>query len=275
MTVAEYHEAAQCKTRGTWNLHNAAELLNLDLDFFTLLSSISGVIGNRGQGNYAAANTFLDSFAAFRRSRGQAACSVDLGVIEDAGVIAEREQLQNVFDTRVFSGINNGLLAKILYVSVLQQQAHPRSSPAASAQLITGLVVPQPTDSQLNKDARFSALFAGQSGAGGEDSGASGKNAEVQLALMLLKNESADDAARLTAMVDAINSAFVRMLHLPESMDAERSLSIYGIDSLAAVELRNWVRTELGALVTTLDVLNAASLTRLSEKVIAKILESS
>jgi acyl carrier protein len=49
---------------------------------------------------------------------------------------------------------------------------------------------------------------------------------------------------------------------------------VYGIDSLAAVELRNWIRTELGALVTTLDVLNAASLTKLAEKVIAKVLES-
>ncbi|PSN59528.1 PKSKA1 [Corynespora cassiicola Philippines] len=275
MTLAEYHEAAQCKTRGTWNLHDAAEKLNLNLGFFTLLSSISGVIGNRGQGNYAAANTFLDSFAEFRRSRGQAACSVDLGVIEDAGVIAEREQLQNVFDTRVFSGINNGLLAKILYVSVLQQQAHPRASPAASAQLITGLIVPQPSDSQLNKDARFSALFAGQAGANAEGSGgASGKDAEVQLALMLLKNESTDEPAKVQAMVGAINSAFVRMLHLPEAMDSERPLSVYGIDSLAAVELRNWIRTELNALVTTLDVLNAASLTKLSEKVIAKIMEA-
>ncbi|KAF5844025.1 hypothetical protein GGP41_009349 [Bipolaris sorokiniana] len=271
MTLAEYHEAVQCKTRGTWNLHNAAESLGLSLDFFTLLSSISGVIGNRGQANYAAANVFLDSFAAFRRARDQAVCSVNLGVIEDSGVIAETENLQNVFDTRVFKGINTGLLAKILYVSVLQQHAHPRSSPEANAQLITGLIVPQPADSQLKKDARFSALFEGHSASGGDAGGASGKDAEVQLALLLLKNESADEGARQKAVVDAINLAFVRMLHLPEAMDVERPLSVYGIDSLAAVELRNWIRTELGALVTTLDVLNASSLTNLSKRVISKI----
>ena len=272
MSVTEYHEAVQCKTRGTWNLHNAAELLHLDLDFFTLLSSLAGVVGNRGQGNYAAANAFLDSFAAFRRSRGQAACSVDLGVIEDAGVMAESEKLQNLFDTRVFSGINSGLLAKILYVSILQQHGHPRSSAAANAQLITGLVCPQPKDSQLNRDARFSTLFTGKAGAGEDGAAASGKNAEVQLALLLLRNKSVDMTARLQAMVDAINSAFVRMVQLPEPMDPERPLSVYGIDSLAAVELRNWVRTELGALITTLDVMNAPSLVSFSEKVIAKIL---
>lgn len=274
MTLAEYHEAAGCKTQGTWNLHRAAKSLELQLDFFTLLSSISGVIGNRGQANYAAANAFLDAFAEYRRAQGLPACSVDLGVIEDAGVIAEQAHLQDVFNTRVFSGINNGVLARILYASILQQQAHPRASHAAGAQIITGLVVPQPGDSTLKFDARFSALFAGQADAGNDRGGASGKDASVQLALMLLKSETGDDAARLAAVVDAINGAFVRMLHLPEPMDTERALSVYGIDSLAAVELRNWVRVELGALVTTLDVLNAASLTKFGEKVIAKILDS-
>ncbi|KAM3420749.1 hypothetical protein BST61_g3997 [Cercospora zeina] len=86
MTFSEYHEAMACKIQGTWNLHNAAEDTGLKLDFFTLLSSISGVIGNRGQANHSAANVFLDAFACFRRREGLNACSVDLGVIEDAGV---------------------------------------------------------------------------------------------------------------------------------------------------------------------------------------------
>ncbi|KUL81487.1 hypothetical protein ZTR_09394 [Talaromyces verruculosus] len=185
---------------------------------------LARVVGNRGQGNYAAANAFLDSFAAFRRSRGQAACSVDLGVIEDAGVMAESEKLQNLFDTRVFSGINSGLLAKILYVSILQQHGHPRSSAATNAQLITGLVCPQPKDSQLNQCARFSTLFTGKAGAGEDGAAASGKNAEVPLALLLLRNKSVDMTARLQAMVGAINSAFVRRVQLSEPMDPEPSV---------------------------------------------------
>ncbi|KAK3312509.1 hypothetical protein B0H66DRAFT_399989 [Apodospora peruviana] len=76
------------RMQGTWNLHEAAEKLNLELEFFTMLSSISGVIGQHEQANYAAANLFLDSFAAHRHQRGQAACSIDLGVIEDDGFIA-------------------------------------------------------------------------------------------------------------------------------------------------------------------------------------------
>ena len=126
-----YHEAVQCKIRGAWNLHSAAEPLQFDLDFITLLSSISGVIGNRGQANYcAAANTFLDAFAASRRARGQPACSVDPGVIEDAGVITQNAKLHAQFDPRLFKGIDDGLLRKSLYLSILQQQESPAPSPS-------------------------------------------------------------------------------------------------------------------------------------------------
>jgi hypothetical protein len=200
MTLNEYHEAVQCKTRGTWNLHNGAESLNLNLEFFTLLSSISGVVGNRGQANYAAANVFLDSFAQFRQSRGQPACSIDLGVIEDSGVIAETESLQDVFDNLVFEGINGGLLERILYVSMLQQMAHQRCSLEAGTQLITGLIVPQPAESQLKDDARFSALFEGHSD-GADNNPVSGQDTEVQLALLMLKNEASGEVERQSAVV--------------------------------------------------------------------------
>ncbi|ROT38157.1 hypothetical protein SODALDRAFT_360496 [Sodiomyces alkalinus F11] len=284
MTLTEYHEAIGCKIQGTWNLHQTAEKLQLSLDFFTLLSSISGIVGNRGQSNYAAANVFLDAFASYRRSRGQAASSVDLGVIEDAGVIAENEKLHDQFDSRMFKGINNATLSKILYVSLLQQQQQQEQAISSSsslssglveqAQIITGLIAPQPADSSFKDDARFSALFTaeGQGQGGGNGSGGgSGGNTEVKALLLLLKSPSADPAARLKATVDVVNGCFVRMLRLAEPMDPARPLAVYGIDSLTAVEVRNWVRAELGALVTTLDIMNAASLTAFCEKIIAKL----
>ncbi|KAH6612780.1 PKSKA1, partial [Chaetomium sp. MPI-SDFR-AT-0129] len=269
MTLTEYHEAFACKVQGTWNLHNTADALGLQLDFFTLLSSISGVVGNRGQANYAAANTFLDAFAEYRRARGQAACSVDLGVIEDAGVIAENSKLHEQFDPRVFKGINDGLLRRILCLSLLQQQDGTASQ--AHAQIITGLIASQPADSLLAGDARFSALFNSAQEGGGNKVGGGGGDADVQALLVLLQSKSADPAARLKATVEVVNGCFVRMLRLAEPMDPARPLSVYGIDSLAAVEVRNWVRAQLGAFVTTLDIMNAASLTAFCDKIIAKV----
>lgn len=273
MTLTEYHEAFACKVQGTWNLHNAADALGLQLDFFTLLSSISGVVGNRGQANYAAANVFLDAFAEYRRARGQAACSVDLGVIEDAGVIAENAKLHEQFDPRVFKGINDGLLRKILGLSFLQQQQQRQDNVAdgAHAQMITGLIASQPADSLLAGDARFSALFNSTQEGGSNKISGGGGDADVQALLVLLQSKSADPTARLKATVEVINGCFVRMLRLAEPMDPARPLSVYGIDSLAAVEVRNWVRAQLGAFVTTLDIMNAASLTAFCDKIIAKL----
>ncbi|KAI0603270.1 PKSKA1 [Biscogniauxia sp. FL1348] len=280
MSLKEYHEAVQCKVSGTWNLHNAAEKLGFDLDFFTMLSSISGVIGNRGQANYSAANVFLDSFADFRHQRGQAACSVNLGVIEDAGYIAESAGFQaQHFDARVFNGINDSLLRKIVYLSILQQQLKgPQAlidAATLSTQMVTGLINPQPADSSLRHDARFAALFTSHDGTKAANSGGGNSgDVDVQALLLLLRSPSADPAASLAATVEVVNKCFVRLLRLSEPMDPARSLAIYGIDSLSAVEVRNWVRSELGALVTTLDIMNASSLTSFCQKVLTKIAAS-
>jgi hypothetical protein len=129
MTLEEYHEAVACKIQGTWNLHNTVKKMKLNLDLFTMLSSISGVAGQRGQANHAAANVFLDSFAAYRRKLGKVATSIDLGVIEDDGFVANNEGFaEKHFDTRIFKGINNGLLRQILYLSILEQTREPPSS---------------------------------------------------------------------------------------------------------------------------------------------------
>lgn len=69
MSITEFHEAIEAKVRGTWNLHNVSVQRRCELDFFTMLSNISGVVGQKGQANYAAANVFLDNFALYHWQR--------------------------------------------------------------------------------------------------------------------------------------------------------------------------------------------------------------
>ena len=56
------------KVEGTWNLHNLSK--NLSLDFFICFSSIASTFGSPGQGNYSAANAFVDAIAHYRKSNG-------------------------------------------------------------------------------------------------------------------------------------------------------------------------------------------------------------
>ena len=65
------------KVAGAWNLHAATE--HLPLDFFVCFSSIASLLGSPGQGNYAAANAFMDALMHHRRRRGLPGLSINWG----------------------------------------------------------------------------------------------------------------------------------------------------------------------------------------------------
>jgi hybrid polyketide synthase/nonribosomal peptide synthetase ACE1 len=75
------------KPRVDGNLHLDQLFHNENLDFFILLSSMTGVLGNIGQSNYTTSNAFMASLAAHRRQRGLAASVINVGAIVDAGFV--------------------------------------------------------------------------------------------------------------------------------------------------------------------------------------------
>lgn len=236
------------------------------------------MVGQKGQANYAAANAFLDAFCAYRRTLDLPACSVDLGVIHDVGYVSEHDALAAQFDTDVWHGINEALLHRILRSSILgQTKASATGSACAedvgAAQLITGIQVPQKTDSPLLRDARFAALAASSafsSSASGASDDADGAK-DVQAFNMLVKSK-VDPSVLLPIAIDAVNRQFVKTLRLSEPMEPARPLGGYGLDSLAAVEVRNWVWMELGCELTTLEVTGAKTLGSLCERIVEKAL---
>ena len=78
MTAKRCATTFRPKVNGAWNLHLLTQHMNLN--FFMMFSSISGVLGMPGLGNYAAANTFLDALAYWRQAQSLPATSVAYGV---------------------------------------------------------------------------------------------------------------------------------------------------------------------------------------------------
>ncbi|MFC4069027.1 type I polyketide synthase, partial [Actinoplanes subglobosus] len=77
------------KVDAVWNLHEAAG----DLAAFVVFSSAAGVFGNPGQGSYAAANSYLDAFAQWRRDQGLPGQSLAWGLWADgmAGTLSDAD----------------------------------------------------------------------------------------------------------------------------------------------------------------------------------------
>ncbi|KAL8903529.1 MAG: hypothetical protein Q9207_003863 [Kuettlingeria erythrocarpa] len=266
MSLEDFQDAIRPKVQGTWNLHNASLEFADRIEFFTMLSSISGLVGQKGQANYAAGNTFQDSVAKYRQHLGLPACSIDLGVVSDVGYISERKDLAARLDSTVWTEIDEQLLHLILRRS-LSLQMSPRER-APESQMITGITVPQHKGSPLLNDACFLGLNCGMSEAPKEEE-AHGSIKDGEAFSALLKSTSSR-TTKLMGTVELINRAITRILNTSEALEPNKALSGYGIDSLAAVEVRNWFRMDLGVEVTTLEINNAHSLTSLGDLVLVK-----
>ena len=89
-TWERFEQVLWPKVLGAWHLHRAT--MDKDLDMFVLFSSITGVVGNSGQGNHAAANTFLDQLAGYRRSLGLPGQTIAWGAWSGLGEAEEQRE---------------------------------------------------------------------------------------------------------------------------------------------------------------------------------------
>ncbi|KAL2872619.1 type I polyketide synthase [Aspergillus lucknowensis] len=258
MTYQQWVESTRPKVQGTWNLH---EYLPASLDFFITLSSFAGVFGNRGQGNYAAAGAYEDALAHHRRSQGLRAVTIDLGVMRDSGVLAEQGTTANLkdFDSLAISDATFHAMIKKVIVDELSGSSTP---PQITTGMPTGKTVQAAGIDRpyFFDDARFSIIS--QAGA---PSGASASG-EVSIEAQLSRVVSRDEGAPIVQ--EALVNRVAKFLQTsPSEIDPSKPLYHYGVDSLAAVEMRNWVFREIKAEVSLLEVMSASPIAQLSQEI--------
>lgn len=260
MTFEGWTTSIAPKVQGSWNLHS---LLPSGMDFFLLLSSIAGIVGSGGQANYAAGNTYMDSLAYHRRALGEKATSIDLGWMESEGAVAESSFLS----TSMATGGSFMPISQAEFFALLDHYCNPNADPAAATatQAVVGLEVPATLQAKGIKEPhwmqRRTFRHLHNIGRGKQDTSASKQS--VDYATALREASSLEDAGHVVK--DCLLQKLSRSLSMPrEDIDTSKPLHAYGVDSLLAVELRNYFAKELGADVIIFDLMGGPSIEAVS-----------
>ena len=271
MPLSDWTEVIRPKVQGTINLHTL--LSKTELDFFILLSSASGVVGNRGQAAYASASTFLDAFALYRRKNNLPAMSLDLGVIRGVGYVSENRHLNSQLDQISFNHMSEDEMLALIKVAIDEQM-----KPVHTHQITAGLGLVRKNDNINSADKlpywandpkfshlRTQALFYSSPSSSQQRSNQAGP----PIRQLLREASTLETATELIA--DQIARKVAAVLGLAEAdIKIEESLSNYGVDSLATVELRNWVRQEMESTVRLFELLADVPMRELASKIARK-----
>ncbi|GAB7110817.1 hypothetical protein JCM4814A_91350 [Streptomyces phaeofaciens JCM 4814] len=211
------------KVDGAAHLHRLTA--HLPLDMFLLVSSAAGVVGNAGQGNYAAANVFLDQLAHHRRAQGLPAVSVSFGAWAGEGLAAEHADLVRA--------------ARLGHRALTPEQGRDLVELAVRRgtphQVAWVLDLPRVRDSVAGA-ALWRSLLPAPRTAPGDGGGLAGRLAALP---------ETDRADRVLALVRE-EAARVLGLRSAEAVRGDQPLRDLGMDSVTAVELRNRLGARLG-----------------------------
>ncbi|EXJ91415.1 hypothetical protein A1O1_04527 [Capronia coronata CBS 617.96] len=274
MTFEKWKVATQPKIKGTWNLHDC---LPKDLDFFIVLSSMSGIIGNAGQANYAAGNTYEDALAHYRRGQSLAATTLNVGLVTDASHFDADATIEDYLNRygHWTSAIVTDREMQIVIEAVMREATKAESPNASqvpiiplSTQMLVGLngSIPRGPGSRnpWSKERKFNHRI--ESGSQSEMiAGSSTQTLASQL-------QKASSGAEAVALVEASLRTHVAaaMTASADDIDSDKPLYALGVDSLKAIEVRNWVFKELKCDVSVFDVLSPIPLAQLAARLAKK-----
>ncbi|RBM04434.1 polyketide synthase, partial [Streptomyces sp. PT12] len=248
LTPEKVDRVLRPKVDAAWNLHELTR--ERDLTAFVLFSSAAGTLGGPGQGNYAAANAFLDALAHHRRAQGLPATSLAWGLWDERGEMAER------VDDADLGRINRSGIAPLATDEGLALFATARRCdapvlvplrlelPALRAQAATGFI--QPLLRGLVKVPARRAAAEPVTG----------------LADRLAGLGAAERNETLMTLVRSLLAAVLGHRG-GDAIDRDRGFLEHGVDSLAAVEFRNRLATATGLRLPTKLIFEHATPTAL------------
>ncbi|KAJ5537068.1 KR domain-containing protein [Penicillium frequentans] len=260
MSHEQWRAAMEPKVIGTMLLHEA---FGDTLDFFIILSSAAGIAGFYGQGNYSAGNTFQDSLARHRASLGLPARSIDVGAVEEEGYTAENPAAA---EFAVRQGVGKYQVKEFL-ATINEAIRNPFASDHSAAQLLCGITRVDPSSqaqeaSLQRPDLKFSHLWTMSN----QEAPARVESKQLDIQTMLRSANTAVEVEEATQI--ALQMKLSSLLALPaDEISTDRSMASYGMDSLVAVELRNWILKQLESHIQMFELMSSTTFADLSSTI--------
>lgn len=227
------------KVDGALHLHNATKGIKT-IERYVMFSSISALMGNAGQINYAAANSYLDGLAQMRRAEGLPALAFNLGAVSVAGMAARNPQLLRMMKANGTPAISGVFAIDAIDFAL---RSCPYSNTLAA---LTSGIFPADLDSSDFLRAQAQLVHNGSAFKLGRSSAFS----KVGIASLL-----AIKVADLCGV---------------EEVDTTEPFATYGLNSISVAELLAFIKNEMSFTgVGAIELMTTASCDSIAEKIVA------
>lgn len=249
LTEENFQKVLAPKMTGGWLLHQALP----DVDFFVLFSSLGSLLGISGQGNYAAANAYLDSLAHYRRAKGLQAISINWGSWAGLGFAASNGG-QHTVETLKSQGFGDFKAAHGLEALGQLLQSQDTAQAAVFTLDVKSFQEARKNihlfDTSEMKSAHIDAIID------------STHDKERKIQDILLETHPEE---RMNFLISHVQKTIAQVLHMPAArIDIEQTLGSLGMDSLLAVELRNRLEIDLDIPLSATLVWNYPTILEMS-----------
>lgn len=285
MDLETWNKAVGPKVKGAWNLHN---LLPTDMDFLVFFSSNSGTHGFYGQANYASGNTFLDAFSQYRQSLGLAASVISIGPIDDIGFVSQHVSTKETLVQKVANLVWETSFLDTLQLAIARSSTKYAPQPVSAQPAFSGYRAPNhifhaPEGSTPVMDAEDGAmwiwkrdprlaLYRNNQKTSTVASAGSGNQLKQFLASVAKEPRKLDQKSSVNIVAKALGNCISNFLMRgDEAIDLSLSLSDAGVDSLVAIEIRNWWKQNLGTDVSVLELLGGGSVEQLGATAVQRL----
>lgn len=256
LTWERFETVMAPKVTGTWNLHQCS--IDLELDFFICFSSAAALLGASGQGNYAAANSFMDAIAHYRQAQGLPALSINWGTWESGGMATT---LKEASKQRLLQ-MGLGMIPPQEGLKILEQ--------------LLNVASPQIGVMQMDWETLFTQFPPGfevpfLENLRESSSATSPQTTESEF-LVTLKAAPSNEQRNL--LIDFIRQQLAKVLGLNSSdnINPDARLFDLGLDSLMAIELNNRFEIHLGCTLNQSVIFNYPTVETLADYLAQELL---